>query len=447
MTDNCIRITPHSESFMLKYINIILLVVLVNVFVIPLRAANPFLPDSAYINAQWLGLYVADLNTGKVVVEHNADRLFVPASLTKLMTTASVVMLCDTNSRFITKVDICGNIMQDTILNGDIIIRSSGDPVLGYRSLPEAAAFIDNTAKAIKDAGIRQITGKIIVDKSAVHDSGIPEGWKDNDLVEPYGAPYLTFNFKGNVVTRTETVVKGKGKKAKKTKVSKQYVDTRPDTTVVAYLTRALKNEGIAVLRESGLQNGKVKTLYEHESPRYIDIMTYLMKYSDNLVAEGMLRSIVGGRSRQEALDKEYSNYKNIKAYFPDSLVKKDGSGLSRLNRITPKTFASVLAYMAKGKNASSYARMFPLVGLQGTVKGFLKGTDLEGRLALKTGSLNDVQCYAGYAFADETKPNTPTHVVVCIANFYPMSRAELKQALAKFLMYLFSKDSAKDAS
>jgi D-alanyl-D-alanine carboxypeptidase/D-alanyl-D-alanine-endopeptidase (penicillin-binding protein 4) len=68
-------------------------------------------------------------------------------------------------------------------------------------------------------------------------------------------------------------------------------------------------------------------------------------------------------------------------------------------------------------------------------LKDFLKGTRLEGKLAMKTGSLNGVQCYAGYKLGENSNPS---HVVVIMVNHYFCSKSEIIAAIAQMLLKTF---------
>ena len=80
------------------------------------------------------------------------------------------------------------------------------------------------------------------------------------------------------------------------------------------------------------------------------------------------------------------------------------------------------------------YVSYFPLAGQEGTLRGFLKGTDLDAYIAMKTGSMSGVQCYAGYKLDDDF---APTHVVVVMANDFS-NRASLRRAVANLLLDIF---------
>ena len=93
---------------------------------------------------------------------------------------------------------------------------------------------------------------------------------------------------------------------------------------------------------------------------------------------------------------------------------------------------------MARSSVGRSYVSLFPRAGCEGTVKRLLKGTPLEGRLVLKSGSMNKVQSYAGYLLDDDGRT---THVVVFMANGFK-DRANLKLRLEKFLVNFFCRDN-----
>lgn len=100
---------------------------------------------------------------------------------------------------------------------------------------------------------------------------------------------------------------------------------------------------------------------------------------------------------------------------------------------MTAEFIAGVLQEMSDNVD---YASFFPLAGQEGTLRKFLASTPLDSYIALKTGSMNGIQCYAGYKLDDEY---APTHVVVVILNSLPRGRQEAREAVEKFLLECFS--------
>ena len=159
------------------------------------------------------------------------------------------------------------------------------------------------------------------------------------------------------------------------------------------------------------------------------------MMRSDNQYAESMLRTIAvrngekGSTDAGARLNSEFWKKKNV----PMNGVRiVDGSGLSRSNRVTARFMAGVLEKM---KHNPWYASFFPLAGQEGTLKNFLCGTPLEGYIAMKTGSMNGIQCYAGYKVDEDY---APTHAVVIMMNNMG-SRSSARAAAARMLLEIFS--------
>ncbi|MDE6299913.1 MAG: D-alanyl-D-alanine carboxypeptidase [Muribaculaceae bacterium] len=83
-----------------------------------------------------------------------------------------------------------------------------------------------------------------------------------------------------------------------------------------------------------------------------------------------------------------------------------------------------------------TYASFFPLAGQEGTLRKFLAGTLLEGYVAMKTGSMRGIQCYAGYKLDDDY---VPTHTIVIIMNEITGSRETAKKAAQRMLLEIFA--------
>lgn len=158
------------------------------------------------------------------------------------------------------------------------------------------------------------------------------------------------------------------------------------------------------------------------------------MVRSDNLFAEGILRAIAPGDTRKNAISREKELWSNRGI---DSNMSQifDGSGLARGNRLQPIFIADVLQWMAESPLQATYVSFFPKAGLDGTMRTFLDKSPLKGKIALKTGSMNAVQCYAGYKLGDD---DTPTHIIVILVNGFFCKRGELKRSIENLLLETF---------
>lgn len=365
--------------------------------------------------ASSVAVIVRDLSTGDDVVSQNPHKAMIPASTMKCVTAASALEAGLDTARFETKVYTRGRI-DNGILNGDLVICGSGDPTMESAQFPSNATFVNEIAAAVKQAGIRSIEGEIQVDASSFPDNGPCDRWELSDIRYEYGAGLYALNYRDNRV----------GDKAMES----------PCEVFGEALENRLLADGVPVCWQTTDTTGEPLTLLmSHHSPRGAEILDNLMKRSDNLFAEGMLRLLAPGQTRAAAIARERRLLASRGIDF-DITDIHDGSGLSRNNRVTARFMADLLERMADARGEDvSYAAFFPLVGKEGTVKTLLKGTRLEGRLALKSGSMNGVHCYAGYALDKEGRP---THAVVILVNDFFCKRGEVRDAIATFLKRQF---------
>ncbi len=142
-------------------------------------------PD--YREAHW-GVLVVDAEDGRTLCAHDADRLFAPASTTKLYSCAAALADLGADYRFETPVYRRGTV-EKGVLHGDLILVASGDLTLGGRTLPDGTmAFADHDhiyanggtqtgltptdplaglkdlARQVAKAGVRRVTGEVLVD-------------------------------------------------------------------------------------------------------------------------------------------------------------------------------------------------------------------------------------------------------------------------------------------
>ena len=375
------------------------------------QSVMPFPRD----RASSVAVVVRDLSTGEDVVSRNPHKAMLPASTMKCVTAAAALEAGLDTARFETRVYTRG-IIDEGVLKGDLVIEGSGDPTIESAQFPSNATFVKEIADAVKQAGIKSIEGEIQVDTSSFPDNGPCDRWELSDVKYEYGAGLYALNYRDNRL----------GDKAMES----------PSETFGEALENRLMAEGIPVCWQTVDTDGRPLTpILLHRSPRGVEILDNLMKRSDNLFAEGMLRMLAPGQPRAAAIARERRLLAS-RGLDLDITDIYDGSGLSRNNRVTARFMADLLALMAdtRGEDAT-YASFFPLVGKEGTVKNFLKGTRLEGRLALKSGSMNGVHCYAGYALGQDGKP---THAVVILVNDFFCKRGEVRDAIATFLKRQF---------
>ena len=182
-----------------------------------LQAAKPkplsnrvsaILSDSDLTRGFW-GIEVVSLKTGKVLYSQNPDKLFTPASNTKLFTTAAALALIGPDYSFRTTVETTGTLDKHGRLTGDLVLVGRGDPNLSGRELPYALRtqrndhpirVLEQLADALVQQGVKYVDGDIVADDSYFAFERYGEGWSQDDLVWADGAPVSALTINDNVV-------------------------------------------------------------------------------------------------------------------------------------------------------------------------------------------------------------------------------------------------------
>ena len=90
-----------------------------------------------------------------------------------------------------------------------------------------------------------------------------------------------------------------------------------------------------------------------------------------------------------------------------DGLRIEDGSGLSRLNTVSPAFLAGFLRAMTRSRGFDAFLASLPKPG-EGTLSTLLPKlpADQKNRIRVKSGSMDGVLCYSGYILDEEGKPS-----------------------------------------
>lgn len=367
------------------------------------------------IDSTSTSLSIIDLNSCNTIACYNETLPLIPASIMKSVTIATLLRHTGIDYTYQTLMLTDGT-RRDTILDGNLIIKGCGDPSLNSRFVAQSGDFVAECADVLKKLGIKRITGRIIPDESYLKGPSIPDSWMQGDLPHAYGTGSHAINFENNSSGNRSV--------------------SSPSAVLTARLTSTLEKMGIHLENGNVTSRDRMTQLYSHQSPPIDDIMRSCMMRSDNLFAEAMLRTFSktadGDGSTTDGAKKETDFWR--KRGMPMTGIKiVDGSGLSRSNRLTAKFLTEVLKEMCEDVNYASY---FPLAGQEGTLRNFLARTPLDSYIALKTGSMSGIQCYAGYKLDDDY---APTHAVVIIINKMPGSRDAARKAASNLLLEIFA--------
>lgn len=422
---------------------------------VQLFAKNPiddFVNNKLLENAS-ISLLVKDSETNQTIYKFRPKTSIIPASTMKLVTTATALELLGPNFSFETKLEIDGTISSDSVLNGNLYIRGGGDPTLGSDCF-ETVDFLKVWAEAVKKAGIKKITGRVLADASLFDDEGVNPKWTWEDIgnyyaAGAYGISYLDNTFRLTLrsdIIGTKPEIVNINPEIPGLIIDNQLLSTKinfdsayfygaPHSNnrsiygeIPAYRTSFIvkgdiPNPGLLLaqhfndkLQQSGItinfppsdkigKPTKRKVIYTHNSPPLNDIITETNIHSNNLYAEHLFRYLalrnfpVGSLIGAVQVIKSFWKSKGLPI---EQLFMYDGSGLSPVNAVSANFFVDLLSYM---KTNSKYGDIFfnslPVAGESGTLAGLLKNTPLQGKVHAKSGTISRVKCYAGYIMAN----------------------------------------------
>ncbi len=429
------------------------------------------------------GVCVVDLESGETVVNYCETDTFIPASITKLVTSAVTMKVLPENYKFKTRITTNGYILNGTLF-GNLIIKGGVDPTIGSRHFPDQPSLVDECIMALIANGINKIKGKIVINKGLYHENAVPDDWEDADVIETFGAGLFAVNYHDNlskvsvdisgdkpviqytypywddfeinldnlkVVKRKKDCRKVKQyrkKNSRKLRVSGAvlasetpltFVTTMPDANraFAQDLEESLLRVGISVEKDRVFAFGEKDALLIHESPAIEEIVRSLLYRSDNMYAEAVFRANCIGHKNNLSRKKSVKREKEILKDWGidiDGLEFYDGSGLSRSNHFTPKFMGDLLKKVYDDKALfDRFLPLIPISGKNGTVKKLLKDTFLSGHMALKSGSMTGVQSYAGYFPA-----GTPKYAVVVMANKFTCGYYKINEYIEEMLLGLF---------
>ena len=378
----------------------------------PEEALKQFIKESG-VPAGSMAVKIVDLKDGSTMASHNSSLPLVPASILKSVTTATLLEHVGTDWRYHTRVYIDGPTDMG-ILRGNIIVVGCCDPSLNSNVEPFGTDIITEITENLRYLNINRIEGNILIDESEFYGNPRPASWAAADHKKAYGTGCHALNFNNN----------SKG----------DFSVERPHELFLSQLKSSLAAADIPVDGKT-FEGGRRIQLLDHVSQPVDEIMRSCMMRSDNLFAESMLRTygkLSGGDGSVEDSSMRELSFCQEKGYPMSGIVIRDGSGLSRENRVTADFMEAILS----GNSGNpDYASFFPFAGQEGTLRKFLADTPLDSYIAMKTGSMTGIQCYAGYRLDDDY---VPTHVIVVIMNDIGKSRDRVKKATENMLLNIF---------
>jgi serine-type D-Ala-D-Ala carboxypeptidase/endopeptidase (penicillin-binding protein 4) len=388
---------------------------------------------SSLLQAQLVEPYISSLPKGsdlsilvqtvdakpKTLVKYKSDQFKPPASTQKVITALAAQLELGSDFRFVTGMYTTGSV-RNKQLNGDLIIKLSGDPTFSRSRLT-------NMITDLRRKGIEKISGNVILDTSifASHDKA--EGWSWNNLTTCYNAPASAATIDDNCFYATITPSKVGGKASISVpsnipvmisgdvrtiaanskdlndkyceldviadknryylsgciasnagKITLKFAVMEPTEYFLTVLKRELKQQKITyrgrVFEKKQKIAGSLKLLTLSQSAPLSELLTVMLKKSNNLYADTIFRTLgahyynVSGTWRNGGDAVKQILFKKAEIDL-ENVVIADGSGLSRLNLVSADKLMEILQYISTHNNQLAFIEKLPIAGVDGTLQ------------------------------------------------------------------------------
>jgi len=412
----------------------------------------------AQVPASALSAYVVALDDrGDVRLRHQAGEPVNPASVMKLVTSYAALDLLGSTHTWTTRF-LTDGVIDNGALRGNLYVRGGGDPKLVIERLQEAYA-------ALQAQGVNVILGDLVLDHSAFDLPEIDPGAFDGEALRPYNASpdALLFNFKSVILKFQPDPAAGVARVVSEPPMAGLAIDPtvplapgrcsdwrgglgarfddpdsirftgrypaacgelawpvayqQPGTYAVRAFEGAWRAMGglLTGQARSGLTPPQARLLHEARSLPLADILIDVNQWSNNVMAQQVFLSLgdvplapeagapAGRRSSFEraraVVGQWWQRTFGPKVAAP---VMENGSGLSRVERITPEALAVLLRHAARHAQAQPFVQSLAVAGVSGTAARIARDprSPAYGNAFLKTGTLRDVTGLAGYVNA-----------------------------------------------
>ncbi|MEM6630079.1 MAG: D-alanyl-D-alanine carboxypeptidase/D-alanyl-D-alanine-endopeptidase [Bacteroidota bacterium] len=444
--------------------------------------------DPGLETAHW-GFCVKEVQSGKVLASYNPNQSLVTASAMKAITTSTALLKMGEAYRYETVLGYRGKLNTGGVLEGDLIVKGTGDPTLGsdrFDAFPNSEQLIKTWGDAVLQRGIRIIEGNLIADAAHFSSQSTPGNWSWEDMGNYYGAGSWGINFHENLyyldfksgptpgsatqILRTRPLVsdlsftnevkagpRGSGDNAYifgAPYSQERYVrGTIPPARNVFTIKGSLPNPPMFLLtefreylRKCGITvkgklsvafsstPGTITTLHTHHSPSLAEIARETNYESINLYAESLLKSIAvqsGEKGTTDAGIDALISYWKSRGLDTKGMLLRDGSGLSPNNAVTPLQLAEILRLSYLGPSGRALYNSLPVAGISGTIKSMLKGTTAQGKIHMKSGYISHVRSYTGFVESRSGK----TLVFAMMSNNYTCTSGRMRRLFERLML------------
>jgi serine-type D-Ala-D-Ala carboxypeptidase/endopeptidase (penicillin-binding protein 4) len=402
------------------------------------------------------GVMVVDAASGRVLLDRQGGRHFVPASNQKILVTAVALAELGPEFRFRTPVAALG-------LTGDsaaaLLVTGRGDPTLSARFHGGEWGALDSLADSIAGRGIRRL-GRVIVDIAYFAGPGHHPSWQIGDLNWGYAAPIAAFQVNegtfrvavgagpapgspavvsvlappgaivllNEILTDTaatapaleirrrpgsDTLVLAGRFPAGRAPDTLRYAVGDPAAFAAHALTDALRRRGVTVAAPplvltdtaavaAAALPAAAQPLFDWSSPPLMEVVAAILRPSQNWIAESLHKTLGAergpGGSWAGGVTVQRRFLHDVVGIDSTALAVRDASGLSAQNLVTPEALIRILDHARRRPWGESYRAAMAQPGRPGTLSGRLR--HLEGRLHAKTGTIMHVNGLSGYVTA-----------------------------------------------
>ncbi len=415
------------------------------VVVPPLQARLTSLLRGPVLNPEETGVAILAVPGDRRVFAKNADRLLVPASTLKILTSAAALALLKPEFIFETRIFADAPIDAAGSIAGNLYVQGSGAPDL----VGESWWLM---ARRLAELGLRRVEGDLVADESYFDTVRRPPGWPTPGADSWYNAPVGALSCNFNVVTVRVDPSPLLGARPDLTLepiasyfqvLNRATTGSGPTTLDVArafeagqnslvvsgtirrgggpiLVHRAVEEPALYALhafremaRGQGIEIGgsltigrvpeKAKEIHRHESRPLGSLVRDMNKNSNNFMAESILKAL--GAQFSGTPGTTANGVEVMRTYMTGLRIDAggarivDGSGLSDLNRVPPRLLAEILARSyGDFEIGPELLASFPVGGADGTLDERFGGEEAKRRVRAKTGRIAGALTLAGYA-------------------------------------------------
>lgn len=399
-----------------------------------------------------VGAAVESLPSGRTIFRLDSNRAFIPASNMKILTAAAALDLLGPDFTYKTRLLATARPSAEGEVRGDLVIEGGGDPSFGGRpSAGPESAVLEEWVSSLVEAGVRGIDGSVIGYGGLIEGGPLGKGWSWDD--EPYGfsarlsgmcfsensvrfsifasdPPLLIVEpWLGGVSIEAEVCRAGHGCEPgvsiletanggylikagfskRKSRLSGRIAVNDPPVFAARALRDVLRRKGIEVSGEAvdaaALAGFKLPekpaVVFTHTSPPLASIVRAMNVESLNLHAEMLFRTLglaARGSANAESAEEAVIEFLKKAGVEAGDVSIADGSGLSRMNLLTPDAILKVLKYAYNSSFSTIFLESLPVAGESGTLESRMAAGPAAGRVKAKTGSMTHVRALSGFA-------------------------------------------------